>query len=81
MRQSGIRSIPRGLRPRTAAHPAGLTPRQAEVLRLVAKGMTNAEIAESLFISEKTAGHHVSSILAKLGVSSRHDAIAALEAD
>lgn len=80
MREAGIRSIPRGPRPETAEHPAGLTPREAEVLALVADGRTNAQIAEALFISEKTAGHHVSSILAKLGVASRHDAAEMLRA-
>lgn len=79
MREAGIRSIPRGPRAATAGHPAGLTPREVEVLELVAEGKTNAEIAEALFISAKTAGHHVSSILAKLGVSSRQEAVRALE--
>lgn len=74
MRAAGIRSIPRGPRAATAAHPAGLTPREAEVLDLVADGCTNAEIGEALFISAKTAGNHVSSILAKLGVRSRYEA-------
>jgi DNA-binding NarL/FixJ family response regulator len=44
------------------------------VLELVAEGLTNAEIAGKLFISEKTVGHHVSSILGKLGVGSRYEA-------
>ncbi|MDX1659961.1 MAG: LuxR C-terminal-related transcriptional regulator [Nitriliruptorales bacterium] len=79
MRDAGIRSIPRGPRPATAEHPAGLTPRETEVLELVAEGMTNAEIAETLFISEKTVGHHVSSVLGKLGVGSRHDAVRVLD--
>jgi DNA-binding NarL/FixJ family response regulator len=46
------------------------------VLRLVAQGLTNAEIADRLFISTKTAGNHVSAILAKLGVRSRTEAAA-----
>jgi DNA-binding NarL/FixJ family response regulator len=44
------------------------------VLELLAEGLTNSEIAARLVISEKTAGHHVSAILDKLGVRSRYDA-------
>ncbi|MFD3945646.1 AAA family ATPase [Streptomyces sp. NPDC058579] len=54
----------------------GLTPREQDVLRLVAAGRTNRQIAEELFISPKTASVHVSNILAKLGVSSRGEAAA-----
>jgi ATP/maltotriose-dependent transcriptional regulator MalT len=54
----------------------GLTAREQEVLRLVADGRSNREIAEKLFISAKTASVHVSNILAKLGVSSRGEAAA-----
>ena len=54
----------------------GLTPREAEVLALVAAGRTNREIGAELFISEKTASVHVSNILRKLGVTSRVDAAA-----
>lgn len=50
---------------------SGLSARELEVLALLAAGQTNRQIAETLFISEKTAGHHVSSILGKLGVSGR----------
>ncbi|MFB7514193.1 AAA family ATPase [Streptomyces sp. NPDC056144] len=54
----------------------GLTPREQGVLRLVAAGRTNRQIAEELFISPKTASVHVSNILAKLGVSGRGEAAA-----
>jgi DNA-binding CsgD family transcriptional regulator len=53
-----------------------LTAREQEVLGLLAAGMSNAQIAETLVISEKTAGHHVSRILAKLGVRNRAEAAA-----
>jgi DNA-binding NarL/FixJ family response regulator len=65
-------------RPVPAAAPTGnaarLSPRELEVLRLVAKGHTNREIAALLFISEKTAGVHISHILEKLAVRSRVEA-------
>ena len=54
----------------------GLTGRERDVLRLVALGRTNRQIAEELFISPKTASVHVSNILAKLGVSGRGEAAA-----
>lgn len=60
----------------TARGIAGLTTRETEVLALVAKGATNREVGEKLFISEKTASVHVSNILAKLGVSNRGEAAA-----
>lgn len=60
----------------TTAHSLGLTPREAEVLGLVAAGRTNRQIGQELFVSDKTASVHVSNILRKLGVSSRIDAAA-----
>jgi len=56
--------------------PGGLTAREAEVLRLVASGSTNPEIAATLFLSEKTVARHLSNIFTKLGVTSRTAAAA-----
>jgi len=50
---------------------AGLTPREVEVLQLVVRGLTNRQIAEDLYISDKTASVHVTNVLRKLGVDSR----------
>ena len=60
----------------TPAEQLGLTPREAEVLALVAAGRSNRQIAQALFISPKTASVHVSNILAKLGVAGRVEAAA-----
>ena len=57
--------------PETVPAELGLTPREREVLALVADGRTNRQIAQTLFISAKTASVHVSRILAKLGVANR----------
>ena len=65
-----------GSEPAVEDDPFGLTPREREVLALVADGRTNRQIAERLFISESTAGVHVSNILGKLGVASRGEAAA-----
>jgi DNA-binding CsgD family transcriptional regulator/tetratricopeptide (TPR) repeat protein len=73
LRARGV-SAPRGPRAATREHPAGLTRRERDILELLGEGLTNAEIAGRLVISEKTVGHHVSSILRKLGVRSRYDA-------
>jgi len=55
---------------------SGLTKREREVLLLLAEGRTNREIGEQLFITEKTAGVHVSNILGKLGAARRTEAVA-----
>jgi DNA-binding NarL/FixJ family response regulator len=60
--------------PESGLEPLGLTPRELEVLRLLAAGYTNPQICEALYISRKTASHHVSSVLTKLGVRTRVEA-------
>ena len=65
-----IASVDR-LSPARPAHPGGLTPREAQVLALLAKGKTNREISSELVLSEHTVARHVQNILGKLGVSSR----------
>ena len=60
------------------AGPGSLTPRERQVLDLIAAGATNRSIAATLFISEKTVSVHVSNIFAKLGVSNRTEAAAAV---
>src|SRR5229473_1504247 len=54
-----------------AVRPAGLTAREVEVLRLLARGLSNKEIGERLVISRKTAGHHLEHIYAKTGTTNR----------
>jgi DNA-binding CsgD family transcriptional regulator len=66
---------PRGPRRSTRAHPAGLTPREQEVLERLATGASNPTIAVALHLSERTVAHHVSAILRKLGVATRLAAI------
>jgi len=80
MRSLGIRSVPAGQRAATRENPLGLTQREQEVLELLCAGRTNASIAIKLVISSKTVDHHVSSVLAKLGVSKRTEVAAAKRA-
>ncbi len=79
--RSGLAAAP----DRGAARPAGvalpLTPREREVLELIANGRSNRQIAQRLYISEKTVSVHVSNILAKLGVGGRTEAAAVARRD
>jgi DNA-binding NarL/FixJ family response regulator len=75
--EAGVGGVPRGPTKATRENAFGLTPRQMDVLGHLAKGLTNAEIADSLFVSTRTVDHHVSAILDKMGVSSRSEAISA----
>jgi DNA-binding CsgD family transcriptional regulator/tetratricopeptide (TPR) repeat protein len=76
LRALGAR-IPRGPRPTTRANPAELTSRELEVLRLIAAGLRNAEVAQRLVLSRRTVDHHVSAILRKLSAKTRGEAVAA----
>jgi DNA-binding CsgD family transcriptional regulator len=78
MRARGLRSVPVGARSRTRADPHGLTRREREVLELLRADLTNEQIAQRLVISVRTVDHHVSAVLAKLGVSTRREAVAAV---
>jgi DNA-binding CsgD family transcriptional regulator len=71
----GARNVPTGPRATTATSPSGLTQRETEVLDLLRDGLTDREIAARLVLSPRTVGHHVSSILGKLGVRRRTEAI------
>jgi DNA-binding CsgD family transcriptional regulator len=73
LRRRGL-SVPRGPRTSTRSNPVGLTARQLEVLALLGDGLTNAEIADRLVVSLRTAEHHVAAVLAKVGAATRYDA-------
>jgi DNA-binding CsgD family transcriptional regulator len=68
-------SVSRGSARSTRRHAAGLTARQAEVLDLLAEGLSNVEIADRLFVSYRTVENHVAAILMKLDVPSREAAV------
>ncbi|HVO46253.1 MAG TPA: AAA family ATPase [Steroidobacteraceae bacterium] len=78
MRAQGVRNVPRGVKESTRRNAFGLTRREAEILALVARGMRNSAIAKRLYLSTKTVDHHVSAILAKLGVRTRAEAAAVI---
>jgi len=77
LRARGVRGLRRGPRERTRGNAAHLTAREVEVIRLLADGLRNGEIAERLVVSTRTIDHHVSAVLRKLGVKSRGEAVAA----
>jgi DNA-binding CsgD family transcriptional regulator len=76
LRELGARGIPRGPNEVTRANPSGLTAKELEVLRLLAQGCTTAQVARRLHRSPKTVDHHVCSLLEKLDVHSRLEAVA-----
>jgi DNA-binding NarL/FixJ family response regulator len=76
LRERGSTVVPRGPRPSTLANPANLTTRELDVLALLTEGLRNADIAARLVISRRTVDHHVATILRKLGVTTRGEAVA-----
>jgi DNA-binding CsgD family transcriptional regulator len=76
LKHLGVTGIPRGPAPATRVNPAGLTRREMEVVRLLAQGMTNAEIAGQLVVSVRTVDSHVAAIREKLGTRTRKEAVA-----
>ncbi len=75
LRTSGLTVVAARRRPATLANAAGLTARQVEVLHLIGEGLTNAELADRLYLSVRTVDHHVAAILSKLGVTGRREAV------
>jgi DNA-binding CsgD family transcriptional regulator len=75
LRAVGVRDLRQGPRAATKANPAGLTARELEVLTLVAAGMRNAEIAESLILSRRTVDSHIAAIMRKLNAGTRTQAV------
>jgi len=76
LRALGVTRIPRGPLAETRVNPAGLTPRQVVVLRLLGQGYTNAQIASELVVSVRTVDSHVATVLGRLVAVNRRDAVA-----
>ncbi|MEN8238465.1 MAG: helix-turn-helix transcriptional regulator, partial [Actinomycetota bacterium] len=76
LRSEGVASVPTGRRRSTSQNPGGLTDRQSEVLSLMAQQLTSPEIADALFISTRTAEHHVAAVISKADARSRGEAVA-----
>lgn len=77
MRRDAGLTVPRGPNAATLGNAAGLTAREIEILHFLIDGLRNPEIATATHLSTKTVSHHVSHILAKLGVSNRTEAVGA----
>jgi DNA-binding CsgD family transcriptional regulator/tetratricopeptide (TPR) repeat protein len=77
LRDLGVRGVPRGPRASTKTSNGHITDRELDVLKLLADGLRNAEIANRLFLSRRTVDHHVASILRKLESKTRGEAVAA----
>jgi DNA-binding CsgD family transcriptional regulator len=76
LRDLGVSNVPRGPLAATRRNPAGLTARQLDVMRLLRDGLSDAEIADRLVLSVRTANNHVAAVLTQLGVGSRQAAVA-----
>jgi DNA-binding CsgD family transcriptional regulator len=75
LRGQGVR-VARGKGRTTRSNAGGLTARQAEILSLLAEGLSNVDMADRLFLSPRTVEHHVAAVMSKLNASSRDEAVA-----
>lgn len=67
--------VPKSKGRKGSSHATGLTPRQTEVLQLLGEDLSNAQIADQLFLSQRTVEHHVAAVMSKLDASSRDEAV------